>query len=301
MRALHLSAIPVAFALLAAAAAQEGYLLRLKLEPGVITSYKVTNNMSGTMSSGMMGGYEAQEMVIKQTMVMRHKLAGVKEDIGTFITTFKDFDIEMTMGGMDISQFAGADKDQVEKITITSRINQRGETVESKFEGLPESMAGMSMSGGANFNMMALLPVFPENPIQIGESWTSVVKNPMLATMGERGKNMKLPDVKIVSKLEAVEKLKDVDCYRISFELSLPMDMDMSGMMGGGGGEDTSVKSSGTSKIKGMVWLNKDTCALAKQTFDSQTDMTIKVQGMTEMEMNIRMAGKGSVEQIETK
>ncbi|MEP0766853.1 MAG: hypothetical protein HRF45_09990 [Fimbriimonadia bacterium] len=301
MRLLHLPAISVACALVAAAVAQDGYLLRLKLEPGVITSYKVTNNMNGTMSGGMMGGDQAQEMVIKQTMVMRHKLAGVKENIGTFITTFKDFDIEMTMGGMDISQFAGADKDQVEKIVITSRINERGEIVETKFEGLPESMAGMSMTGGMNFNMMALMPVFPENPIQIGESWTSVVKNPMLATMGERAQKMKLPDLKIVSKLEAIEKLKDVDCYRISFDLDFPVDMDMSGMMGGGGGEDTSVKSTGTSKIKGVVWLNKDTCALAKQTFDSQADMTITVQGMTEMEMKIKMAGKGSVEQIETK
>jgi len=301
VRLLHLPAIPVAFALIAAAAAQDGYLLRLKLEPGVITSYKVTNNMNGTMRGGMVSGYQVQDMVIKQTMVMRHKLAGVKENIGTFITTFKDFDIEMTMGGMDISQFAGADKDQVEKIVITSRINERGETVETKFEGLPESMAGMSMTGGTNFNMMALMPVFPENPIQIGESWTSVVKNPMLATMGERAKNMNLPDVKIVSKLEAVEKLKDVDCYRISFDLDLPMDMDMSGMMGGGGGEGTSVKSTGTSKIKGVVWLNKDACTLAKQTFDSQTDMTITVRGPIETEMDVEMAGKGSVEQVETK
>ena len=299
MRLLQLSAIPVVFALVAAAGAQDGYLLRLKLEPGVITSYKVTNNMNGTMSGGMMGGDQAQEMVIKQTMVMRHKLAGVKEGVGTFITTFKDFDIEMTVGGMDISQFAGADKDQVEKITVTSRINERGETVSTKFEGMPESMAGMSMSGGANFNMMALMPVFPEKPIQIGDSWTSLVKNPMLATMGERAANMKLPDVKIVAKLEAIEKVKDVDCYRISFDLDFPMDMDMSGMMGGG--DDSSVKSKGTSKIKGTLWLNKDTCLLAKQTFESQSDMTISVQGMAEMEMKIKMAGKGSVEQVETK
>jgi hypothetical protein len=295
--------VSVLCAVLAAAVAvgQETYLLRYKFEPVKIWEYKMAMDMDGTIG-GIMGA-DDQEMSMSQSMIMKHKLAGAKDGVGTYVTSFRDFEFEATVAGIDAGAMSGLDTEALEKMLITSKMNERGETLDTKFEGLPEEMSQMNFAGAATFNIMGMMPVFPEKAIKVGESWVSMIDNPMVAFVGEMASGKDLPQIKVTSKLLGIEKLNDVPAFKLAIKVDFPFDMDLSEMLEAQMGAEMTMTMKGSAAVDGTLWLDMETCHPIKMVYDSTNDMTMTFSNPMggDQSMRMTMGGTGRLDLLPPK
>lgn len=279
------------FATISIVGAQDSYLLRYKFEPNKIIFFQVKAHVAGTMS-GMMGSEEPQEMGMDQSLLMKYKIAGVKDGVGTIINTFTKPDFKVTFGGNEMPAPGSAAED-IEKMVTTIKMNDRGEVTDSKTEGMPQSMMQMNMAGPSAFSFSTFLPTFPAAALKVGESWTCELPNPMGSVMAAGGSKIKLAPVKCKALLVGLDTSLGIPVYKITAEFEIPVDMDMSKLEGNQAPEGMSMAMKGNTVIKSTIFLERETClpVSVKFDFDNNIAMTMSGGPVDDMKMQITMKG----------
>ncbi len=304
MKLVTSTALLWSIALAVAATAQDTYTLRYKFDktplPRILT-YKINMDLNGTMT-GMMGSEEEQPMKMTQNMLMKHKVTGVKDGVATIISSFKDMKFSMDVNGMDVGSQAEAMADGIEKMTLTSHVNSRGETLDTSVEGIPEGMRQMSMGGGGTaFSLLSMMPAFPTDPIAVGGTWDSTVDYPGSAMIASAKAKLKMPKAKVKATLVGLETYKGIPAYKLELTYDVPMDMDMGQMFAEQpGAEGMTMKMKGKTTIKATAYLDRGTCFVLnmKQDLDSMTNMSIGGTPAGDMEMKMASKSKILLEQV---
>lgn len=295
MKAFKVALPILGLAVAAVATAQDSFVLRYKFEPNKMYFYKVVTNIDGTMS-GMMGSDEEQPMKMGLSMEMRTEVAGVKEGVATLIGTFKNMKMTASMGGMEMPDMGDQFKDSEKSVLVTQKMNERGEMLDTKMEGLPPQLSQSSMTGPNGFSSFGWLPVFPEAAVRIGDTWVSKLPFPMNALIGDSQKTMKLPPIECKATFVGLDKVGEVKVFKLDCVFDIPVDMDMSKMLEGNAPEGMSMAMKGKQTIKSTLYLDMATClpVSMKMSFDSDVKMHMTGGPGPAADMTMHMKMKGS-------
>lgn len=219
-RLLQLGLVGIA----AFAVAQDGTVLRRELKEGTAEAYTVQFDMKKMIDMPSNGG--EQEFSISGTMNCATK-------IGKFEADKKLSDVDVTLskfkfqlGGM--AQMMQGMIDQLpSEVKYATQVDDHNRWGAPKIDPKMAAMVGIAqMVAGGGWMEFATLP---DQAVKVGDTWEQTV--PKLPVFGNK-------EFKLKSTLTAEKTVNNVVVEVITVMGVLPMDMDMSSMMGGSGGAD---------------------------------------------------------------
>lgn len=254
-----------------ASASQEGVLLRRALKEGAKDVYLMTMKSKNAISGGPMGD---MDFSVDGTMKMTYLFGKVDAEKKLADITLTVSDINMKLGGGSAPMAEGMMGQMPKEIKVEGKMDEFGNIKESKMSGQSMQMQMMTSGGFSGTGI-----IFPEKAVKVGDSWDmKLPKNPMFGN-----KEQTIP-----AKIVGEKDIDGVACYELSYDGSIPVDMDLSKIAeesGAPGGMEMTMK--GTAKIKGTAQVDKVTgrLVMSDTTMNSKMKLDISAAGMT-LDMN---------------
>ena len=147
--------------------AQESWTLRRVVKAGEVQAYRVVMDASGEIIP--QGATTGMNFDMQMTMGYQEKVTAVDEN-GTFNTNMQFTSMKVTVMGNEMPM-----PDDLKKAVILLKTDPRGRVLEAK--GL-DQVASQMQSPVAAGMPGASTAVFPEEPLKVGDTWTTEVPMP---------------------------------------------------------------------------------------------------------------------------
>lgn len=257
-----------------AAAAQEGFLLRRTLTEGMTDVYSSTVKSKQIVSGTPQGDIE---MGFDLTSKMTYKY-GKLDEKGLADLAVTVSDIKINMDG----PMAGAIGDPPKEYKVLGKVDARNQVTAIKIEGL-SAQEQMMMNTAQSMQSLTGV-VFPEKAIKTGESWK--VRVPKNEAFG-------IVESEMTATLTGEKTEEGKALYEIKLVGSVPMDMDMSKLMGennAAGGMKMMMK--GKMDTVGTLIVEKSTGRMVVMNMKIKNDSKLD---MTDMGMTMDIKGNSDV------
>ncbi len=141
----------------------------LKFNVGDEHSYEL--NQDSSTKTEFMG--RKVEMPSRTEMTLTQEVQKVDQGIGDIKLTYDSFNMEMNVGGKEISGNMG---EELVGKSIIMRIRENGEIVEP--QGIKSMVTLQGPSSDVSSMLFSLYPTFPDRELKVGESWTQTSEAP---------------------------------------------------------------------------------------------------------------------------
>ncbi len=181
--------------------AQDSWTLRRIVKVGDVQAYRVVMDASGEIIP--QGASTGMNFDMQMTMAYQEKVTGV-DAAGVFSSNLQFTGMKLTMMGNEMPM-----PDDLKKTVILMKTDSRGRVLEAKgleqLSGQIQTPTAAGMPGAAN-------AVFPEEPVKVGDVWTTETPMP-------QDKSIIL---KAVHRLKSVTEEKGVQIGTIQTDIEFP-------------------------------------------------------------------------------
>lgn len=275
------------------------YTLRRAFKTNEIQKVKMSVEMSGEMNMG--NAEQGMPIEFDIQSVLRNKIAGIDPaGVATMITNVESF--SMSMNGMDMGpEMMG--QDDPTKTVITTYLDNRMKPHRTE---LTNTGGGMSPMMGSQMNPASMMPMLPEDPVAVGESWEGEMPNPFAAQFpGAPGTSR---PVKTTNTLVGIGEHGGKPVYLVKQVVNSEIKLDENALksMAPEGAPDTPFMGNMAMKMKGDIlhYLDKATGRIVKSEGKTEIHMDItgapNEEGSTEAVTAMSMAMTASLKMTET-
>lgn len=220
----------------------------LKFNVGDEHSYEL--NQDSSTKTEFMG--RKVEMPSRTEMTLTQEVKKVDQGIGDIKLTYDSFNMEMNVGGKEISGNMG---EELVGKSIIMRIRENGEIVEP--QGIKSMVTLQGPSSDLSSMLFSLFPTFPDRELKVGESWTQTSETPQ-PDMGV--------DVESSYTFVRKEDRKGYKCAVIDFTISMNIKVK--------GEEAMNIEGSGTGK--GTCYFAYEKGLLVESAVELDMNMAIE-------------------------
>jgi len=220
----------------------------LKFNVGDEHSYEL--NQDSSTKTEFMG--RKVEMPSRTEMTLTQEVKKVDQGIGDIKLTYDSFNMEMNVGGKEISGNMG---EELVGKSIIMRIRENGEIVEP--QGIKSMVTLQGPSSDLSSMLFSLYPTFPDRELKVGESWTQTSETPQ-PDMGV--------DVESSYTFVRREDRKGYKCAVIDFTISMNIKVK--------GEEAMNIEGSGTGK--GTCYFAYEKGLLVESAVELDMNMAIE-------------------------
>jgi len=220
----------------------------LKFNVGDEHSYEL--NQDSSTKTEFMG--RKVEMPSRTELTLTQEVKKVDQGIGDIKLTYDSFNMEMNVGGKEISGNMG---EELVGKSIIMRIRENGEIVEP--QGIKSMVTLQGPSSDLSSMLFSLYPTFPDRELKVGESWTQTSETPQ-PDMGV--------DVESSYTFVRREDRKGYKCAVIDFTISMNIKVK--------GEEAMNIEGSGTGK--GTCYFAYEKGLLVESAVELDMNMAIE-------------------------
>lgn len=163
---------------------KEAQVFRYTHKANASKFYKTHQTQS--ISTDSMGGKITTEFKLGMTTTMKTRKV-LPDGVAVIETSYDTFNIDFIQNGTKLSAEQTKPLGEMfKKIRSTSKLSARGEPQDQQYEDVEPGMRQMTES--LKGSMVGLMPIFPEQPVKIGDSWKQkipldVVQGPIKIAM----------------------------------------------------------------------------------------------------------------------
>jgi hypothetical protein len=216
-----------------AAKAEEPVSLRYHFKVGESLLYGMGLQQHLEISTDMVPGL-TQKMDTRMDVELAKKVTGVSSGTATLDIGFRKFEAEMNLGGQKASVPGLED---ARKIHLTLQMSERGESSDAKLLD-PEELGDQTRKVAQTMvkSMTQNTLVFPEQPIAIGDSWTSDQELPADIPGAPEMKRLMKSTYKLVGiettggkRLAKISAEVAISLHGSGLQLGVPLQADLEG------------------------------------------------------------------------